>query len=74
MKVIANKVDYVSEAIGLLTHLADETSYMELKYSLELKRNISFRSKKKAFEVLAAIEKAARKKFFREMEDILFYF
>ncbi len=74
MKKICNKIDYLAEAIGLLTHIGSGTSYMELKQSIGTKRNITFESKKHVFEVLARIEKAAQKKFAKQTEDISYYF
>ena len=74
MNEICNRIDYVSEAIGLLTHIGSEDSYMELKRSLVTKRNVTFESKKYVFEVLERIEKAAQKHFIKEKEEISYYF
>ena len=74
MKEICNQVDYLSEAIGLLTHIASGESYMELKRSLETKRNIAFESKGHVFEVLTRIEKAAQKTFEKNKESLGYYF
>ena len=74
MREICNRIDYLAEAIGLLTHLASGESYMDLKKSLGTKRNISFESKKHVFEVLTQIEKAAQKNFSYQNEEILYYF
>lgn len=74
MKEIFNKVDYLSEAIGLLSHIADNQSYMELKSSLSTKRNITFETKSHIFDVLTKIEKAARKAFAGDKEEITYYF
>lgn len=74
MNDICNRIDYLSEAIGLLTHIANDESYMDLKRSLGTKRNITFESKKHVFEVLTKIEKAAKKGFLKEKEEISYYF
>lgn len=74
MKEISNRIDYVAEAIGLLTHLGSGVSYMDLKHSIGEKTNISFKSKAHTFEVLTKIEKAAKKKFIKEKEEIKYYF
>ena len=44
MKEICNRIDYLAEAIGLLTHIGSEDSYMELKQSIGAKRNINLTS------------------------------
>ena len=74
MREICNKIDYLAEAIGLLTHIGSGNSYMELKQSIGKKRNLTFESKKHVFEVLVRIEKAAQKYFSKEIEDISYYF
>lgn len=74
MKEICNRIDYLAEAIGLLTHIGSEDSYMELKQSIGAKRNITFESKKHVFEILTRIEKAAQKKFLKEKREISYYF
>ena len=74
MKEICNRIDYLAEAIGLLTHIGSGNSYMELKQSIGTKRNITFESKKHVFEILTRIEKAAQKKFLKEKEEISYYF
>ncbi len=74
MKEICNQVDYLSEAIGLLTHIASGESYMELKRSLGAKRNITFETKGHVFEVLTKIEKAAQKAFNKKSEILSYYF
>ena len=74
MNEICNKIDYFSEAMGLLIHIGNEDSYMELKRSLVTKRNVTFESKKHVFEVLTRIEKAAQKHFLKEKEEISYYF
>lgn len=74
MREIYNKVDYLSEAIGLLSHIASGESYMELKSSLSVKRNITFETKSHIFDVLTKIEKAAQKAFAGDKEELSYYF
>lgn len=74
MNEMCYRIDYFSEAIGLLTHIGKGASYMELKRSLTANKTITFENKKFVFEVLTKIEKAAQKYFFKEKEEISYYF
>lgn len=74
MHQIIGTVNYVSEGMNLLFHMAEGEKYSELKDSLSRKYYITFVKGAKIFALLEQIEKSAQQAFQKKQEDLKYYF
>ena len=71
---ISRNIDYITESIALLQHLAMGKKYADLQESLQKKYANPFQEGLKVFELLKQMEAYAQKAFAKDMAAIQYYF
>ncbi len=74
MITITGEINYISESMGLLQHLAAGEKYANLREKLNKNYGNPFREGLKKFALLEQIEESARKALGRDMDEIRSYF
>lgn len=71
---ISRDIDYITESIALLQHLAMGKKYASLRESLHKKYANSIQEGRKVFELLEKVEAYAQKAFADDMAAVQYYF
>lgn len=72
--IIKDHIDYIAEAIALLSHIGQGKSYHQLQIDLETKYVMKFERELPKFELLKKIEKRAGVVLKKYQEDLQYYF